>query len=135
MNLSFLGFGNNDSDLDLCITSKKINKIPKERSLKILSSVTTKLESSIKLNNTYLRNFIDVQPIFTAFVPIIKFRSRCIPTLNIDLSVNISHNSGVEMAAYLYHCAFKCPNSNLIRNFILLIKCWAKHYRKLLFQS
>lgn len=119
------GFGNADSDMDFCLVQQRdlVNsrgqlilddrrhKEVKSKSLRVLHSVGAILESSIKLTSRgthpefYPRNFTNLKRIFRAFVPIIKCRSRLLPTVNIDVSVDLDVSSGVEMAAYLHHCA------------------------------
>ena len=80
------------------------------------------------------QHFTEVQRIFRAFIPIIKCRSHLLPELNIDVSVATEKNSGVAMAAYLYHCCSvggigASGGGGLVRPFILLLKSWARHHR------
>lgn len=120
------GFGTDDSDLDLCLVNKmqtqSQQKVRTNRSIRILRSISSTMEMNNKKAN---KDFPQIQRIFRAFVPIIKCRSRLMPSINIDISVDTESNSGVQMARYLYYCSQSCPS---IRGLILLLKSWAKHH-------
>lgn len=121
------GFGMEDSDLDLCLVEDGgQHKVNTHRSVRILRSLSSTMESTIKINNRlHVKHFKQIQRIFRAFVPIIKCRSRLMPSLNVDVSVDTECNSGVQMAAYLHYCSHSCPS---VRGLILLLKFWAKHH-------
>lgn len=122
-----LGFGNSDSDLDICVVNSEdrhcYRKVNHRLAVPLLAAISRNLGSRSKRPDV---RFGEVERIFRAFIPIIKCRSPLMPTVNIDISVDSQLNSGVQMAAYLHHCS-QC---HLVRPFILLLKCWAKHHRK-----
>ncbi|KAH9402862.1 hypothetical protein TYRP_015625 [Tyrophagus putrescentiae] len=131
--------------------------VPFHRSVRLLHTVSLMLERSRKVRQVDPRvghpgrkkssssspppvtilvhqHFTEVQRIFRAFIPIIKCRSHLLPELNIDVSVATEKNSGVAMAAYLYHCCSvggigASGGGGLVRPFILLLKSWARHHR------
>lgn len=123
------GFGSSDSDLDLCfVPAEQLGqKLSLPQGVRVLKNICDVLQtSSVRLDTAYLPHYHSLIRIYRAFVPIIKCRSRLLPNVNIDLSVDIVVNSGVTMAAYLYHCSHF---DGRVRPFIMLLKSWSTFHQ------